>query len=264
MVRTSGRTVLLILLLLGLTGPGSSQQQDPPKQDPSEAYAQSLLDRAIQAVGGPGRLAKVSAVTAGVKGTFHFANDRTIPLTFRCSVEGMDRFRLELDMLQARPLAVTVVARGAKSWVNGDNKRFEVLKTRLFDYGLAHDIYAVQLAQLLTPLKDKAFRLSSVGEIKIGERPALGFRVSHDGRPDVNIYLDKETSVPVKCELRIQVAKAAQEFTHEIFLHDFKTVDGVKLFTRLTVNRDETKLFTAELSDLQVHEVLDAKTFAEP
>ncbi len=167
--------------------------------------------------------------------------------------------------------APVLVGNGDKTWIKGTdpaqanfNKKLTPLKELLFDAGLAHDLYAIQLTQFLPALKSKDFKLSATGEIKIAERAAVGFGVGHPGRPDVNIYLDKETALPIKCELRIRSDKTNQEFTHEIRLGDFKETDGVKHFTKLIVNRDGTKIFEAELNGFQFLAKADAKIFAEP
>jgi hypothetical protein len=260
---TGCRIAGVAVVMLALTGRATVQSMDPAQQDPSEAIAHGLLDQAIKAVGGSGPLAKISGMTANVKGIIHFQGDRNLPATMAVSVQSFDRFRLQVDTLQGRPFEVALIANGPNSWFKS-NKRLEASKETLFETGLAHDLYALQLTQLLLPLKDKGFRLASAGEIKIGQHLAPGFRVSHAGRPDVNIYLDKETGLPIRCELRFRAEKVNQEYVHEILLQDYKEVDGVKFCTKIIINRDEAKVFSADLTDLKLHEKLDARIFAEP
>ncbi len=254
------------LALVAVVGLVDRVAAGPADVKPDEAEARALLDKAIRAAGGAGPLAKVAGVSANVKGTLHVQGGRTVPFNFSVSAQGADRFRMETESVGGRAFAATLVVNGKKNWLKSDNnKRLAQVKDRfLFENGLAHDLYALQLAQLLTPLKDKAFRLSTTGEIQVGDRPALGFRVIRAGRPDVNLYFDKKSGLPVRCELRFRVDRLNQEYTHEILLHEPKDVGGIKAFTKLTVTRDDTKVFSATLEDLQFPEQLDEKTFAEP
>lgn len=260
---------VLGLLVVALAD-GNAQQTAAPKRDEGEVAAHALLDRAIQAAGGAAALSKVNAVTAKVKGAFAYTGNKSLAVSFSGSYQGSDRFRLDLETLQTTPLEVTLVANGSKSWTrtSSANSRFatksDLLKGILFEAGLKQDLYAVQLAQLLLPLKDKEFQLSHAGEIKIKDRPALGLRVVHEGNSDVIIYLDKESALPLQCELRLRADKTNEEFTHHILFGDFMEVDGIKHFTKIAVNRDDTKIFEAELTAVQFHEKLDAKVFAEP
>jgi hypothetical protein len=261
------KAIAMALLTAGVLGRGLAHQQAPPRQDETETTALALLDRAIQAMGGADALGKAQIATAKVKAAFNFPNDRTIPVVFTGSIQGFDRFRLDLEILQNNPFPATLIVNGSDDWIKagtGNPKRLEALKGILFDAGLKHDLYSLQLAQLLLPMRDKTFKLSATGEIKVGDRPALGFNVVHAGRPDVNIYLDKQTVLPVKCESRVRVDKTNEEFAHNIFLADYKIVDGVKCYTRFTIHRDDRKIFDGELTEIEHMEKLDAKTFTEP
>ena len=236
-------------------------------QDDGQKAAKALVDNAVKAVGGADRLGKVQAVSAKGKATLE--GGRKLVIDFNGTYQSFDRFRLDMDTFQNNPLVVTMVFNGAKDWIKGAadqkfNVKLKPVQELLFDAGMKQDLYAIQLAQSLLPLTGKGFELSAAGEVKIGDRPAIGFRVVREGRPDVNIYLDKETSLPVKCEMRVRSDKANQEYTHEVLLRDYKEIDGVKHFTKIIINRDEQKIFEADLSEIQFLDKVGAKVFAEP
>ncbi len=229
-------------------------------QDEAERAALALVDRAIKATG----TGKVQAVAVQVEGGF-VRGDVKRGITFSVLTGGPERFRIDMDMLGDSPIGAVLIGNGDKSSIKGTdpeakfNTKLEPLREILFAAGLSHDLYAMQLTQFLPALKTKDFKLAIVGDDKVGERDAQVFRVSRTGRPDVNIALDKETALPIRCELRFRAGN--DEFVHTILLTDHKTTDGVKHFTKLRVIRDTTPLFEAELSDLRFLEKADDKKF---
>src|SRR5207248_11447730 len=96
--------------------------------------------------------------------------------------------------------------------------------------------YAGWVATLL-PLKDKAFTLTTIGEVEVEKRPALGVKVSSKGHRDVDLYFDKESGLLVKTETRLK-DEGGQEVMAETFLRDYKDVEGTKHAMKFAVHRD--------------------------
>jgi len=63
---------------------------------------------------------------------------------------------------------------------------------------------------MLAPLKDKAYTLAPIGEVKVEDRPALGLRVSRKGNRDINLYFDKKTYLRVKTNTASRTRTAAR------------------------------------------------------
>jgi hypothetical protein len=231
-------------------------------EEPADARA--LLDRAIKAAGGADRLARLRAVTWKVNGSLFF-NDQERPASFTGSVQAPDQLRIDLDAFAVKMLNGVLVINGDKEWVKAANKGLEnYLKMVTFDIGFRQDVYGIRSAQLLLPLRDKEVQLSLLGPTKINDRPALGITAKRQGRPDLNLYFDKETGLPIKIEMQVKGEKDAQERTHEYFLDDWKEFDGIKHPTKITYHRDGHKRFQGELSDIKPLEKLDDSTFAMP
>jgi hypothetical protein len=116
----------------------------------------------------------------------------------------------------------------------------------------------------LLPLRDRDYELAPVGELKIGERTAVGIRVSHKGRRDINLFLDKETGRLLKSETRAKDVQAGKEFTQETLYSEYKEVDGVPVAHKFIMNRDGKPFLELEMSDYKAHEKLDDSTFGKP
>jgi hypothetical protein len=130
----------------------------------------------------------------------------------------------------------------------------------LFKAGL----HAFRMAQMLTPLKHKDLTLSSLGEIKINDRAALGIKIAKKDHPDLDLYFDKESHLPVKCGLRIKEPETEKEATYEWLFSGFKEVAGVKHTMQVVLNRDGKKRLGMEISEVKPEENVEETVFAKP
>src|SRR5262249_45535206 len=100
-------------------------------------------------------------------------------------------------------------------------------------------VYANWVATLVPLLKHKAFQLAPLGESKVGDKTAVGVKVSHKDRRDVSLFFDKETGLLLKSECRRKdVMGGGNEFTEETLYRDYQESDGVKRARKRTINRD--------------------------
>src|SRR5439155_8591924 len=96
-------------------------------------------------------------------------------------------------------IRIVKVLDGDKGWI----KIADGEATAMNDDEVAEEkvMVYVQELTLLTPLKDKAYKLSSLGEVKVGDSAALGLRVTRDGQRDVSLFFDKKTQLLLKSEV---------------------------------------------------------------
>src|SRR5262249_50730396 len=109
----------------------------------------------------------------------------------------------------------------------------------------------------LVPLKDKAYTLSSLGEVKIENRPALGFRVSGKDHRDVNLYFDKDNFLLLKSEMRIKDEDSKMELNQETYFSDFKEVGGLKEPMKFVIKKDGKPFLEAEVEEVRRQEKVD-------
>src|SRR5207302_6498712 len=101
-------------------------------------------------------------------------------------------------------LTLTHVIHGAKGWVKFNDEVKAMPDEELGEE--KEEMYARWVASLV-PLKDKAFKLAALGEVKVGDSAAVGVRISHDGRRDVNLFFDKSSGLLVKQEHPVKDVK---------------------------------------------------------
>jgi hypothetical protein len=148
--------------------------------DPSRA----LLERAIEAAGGPGPLTRAAALVWDGEATIHLP-DGPLKIAGTWRLEPPDRDIVETYIAGDDPkTARTMIISGARGWMQKDGHT-----TPLPDAVVEHErgqFYVYSLLRLV-PLRDPAFALSPLPPDDEG---LAGFRVTHAGWPTVDVYLD--------------------------------------------------------------------------
>ena len=154
--------------------------------------------------------------------------------------------------------AVKVIA-GDKGWLRVNESVEEMDKDAL---AAAHDeIYAAWVTTLL-PLKEKEFTLAPLGESKVGDRAAVGVKVTHADRPEVALFFDKDKGWLLRAEYAVKVgpAKAKQE----VFYDDYQDRDGLKRPKKTTVKRGGKVLRRERGQEFKTLDKADPKAFEKP
>jgi hypothetical protein len=232
-----------------------------PSAQADEKGAGAILDKAIKALGGEEKLAKVKAATWKTKGTISFmGNDSDVTATW--TVQGLDHQRQEFegDFGGNKITGVTVVA-GDKGW-----RKFGENGMALDKEGLANQkrmLYLSVVPITILPLKTKAFKVETAGEEKVGGKAAVGIKATGPDGKDFTLYFDKETGLPAKLVAKVH-GFMGEEFTLETTYSDYKEMGGIKKATKAVSTRDGEKFQSHEVTEFKVLDKVDPKTFTEP
>lgn len=219
--------------------------------------ARAIVDKAIKAMGGEAKLAKLKAMTWKEKGTYYGMGDG-LPYMGEYAVQWPGQFRMDIQG------AFTIVLNNDKGWTDSMGTVKEMSKEELAVQ--MHNQRAGWISSLV-PLKDKAFILKSLGDAKIGKQAASVVAVTrpNSGYPDVKLYFSKDTGLLLKNEFRTKAPEQEmKEVTQSTYFSDFREVDGLKMPFKLEVKRDDKKFVEAEITDLKTPGKLDAKVFGKP
>jgi hypothetical protein len=227
-----------------------------------QADMKALVDKAIKAAGGEAKLKTFQAFTWKAKGTVHIG-DKKAEITIDASMQAADQCRLDMTAeIDGQTRNVSLVINKDKGWFKGPKQANAIPKEIL--PALLTDFRALRLAQMLLGLKHKDCKLSALGEVKVGDQDAVGIKASRKGFADVDIYFDKKTALPVKCQAQVIDNKENKELSHEFFFSDPKDTGGVKHFTKILFKRDGNKMIEVELSEIKSVDKLDGSIFAKP
>jgi hypothetical protein len=221
----------------------------------AQSDARAIIDKAIKAHGGEATLAKFKAQTWKEKGNY-YGQGNALPYTGNYAVQWPDQFRMEIEGI------FTVVLNGDKGWVKQQNETKEMTPDQLA--GQKGDMYGGWVSTLL-PLKDKAYGLTTLSDIKVNDRPAAGVKVTHKGRPDVELYFDKSTGLLSKAVFPVKSPEQqGKEVKQEVFHSNYKDFSGMQIPTKILIHREGKIFVEAENSDVKPAEKLDGKVFAKP
>jgi len=224
-----------------------------PAGDPADA--QAVIDKAIKATGGEANLGKFRGHTWNEKGTWYGMGEG-LPYTGKYAVQFPDQFRMEIENV------FTIVISKDKGWVVAGGETKELSKDQLAVQ--KEGLYFGHVTTLL-PLKDKAFTLASLPEIKVDGKVAVGVKVSHKEHKDVSLYFDKASGLLVKSDQRVKAEEqGGKEVMQEAWYTDHKAISGIQVPMKLVIKRDGKQYLEAEHSDLKFAEKLEDKVFAKP
>lgn len=244
--------VIGVVCLLAFVGPARAD----------DAKLHEVVARAIKAHGGADVLTKFKATTSKQKGKFHGLGE-ALDYTSEESIQLPDRFRVEVhSKVGDQAFTFIQIINGDKGWRKiGDNteeldkEMLEEAKEQMNSATISH----------LVCLNKKDYKLSSLGEVKVGDAPAIGIRVERKGFRDVSLFFDKDKSLLLKVEtLGKDLMQGGQEYTSTILYDDYKKVEGMMVAYKITVQRDGKPYVDGEMTEVKLSEKLDDSVFEKP
>lgn len=233
-----------------------------PVRADEDAKLREVVDRAIKAHGGIDNLTKFKASIAKQKGKFYGLGE-ALEYTSEESIQLPDRFRVEVhSKANGQEFTFIQVINGNKGWVKFGDQTNELDKDALAEG--KEQMNAATVSHLAC-LKNKEYKLSSLGEAKVGDRPAIGVRVESKGYRDVSLFFDKDKNLLLKTETRGKdVMQGGQEYTSTTLYDDYKMVEGIMVAHKVTVQRDGKPYVEGETTEEKVSEKLDDSVFEKP
>lgn len=249
--------VLAAMFVLGLGGRAKAA-------DDKDAHA--ILDKAIKALGGQEKLSKIKAATWKIKGTIT-SNGNDSEYTSTLTAQGLDRFRatFETEYNGSKLEAITVLAKN-KGWrkIGGRNivdRKEEIDGSELADQ--KRTVYLEVVPTILVPLKGKDFKVAAAGEKRVGDKLAIGLKVTGPEGKDFTLFFDKDSGLPLMLTAKY-VGSGGKAFTAETTFANYKEFAGIKKATKNVTKHNGEKFMEAQLTEFKVLDTVDPKTFEEP
>jgi hypothetical protein len=225
-----------------------------------EADLKALIAKAVKARGAEDE--KLTAVTMKGKGVFYGMGEG-IPYTGEWQIQQPDKIRVVISGGDGA-FTMTRVFNGDKGWTKlNDGEAEELDKDAVAEE--KHSLYLGRVTNLNVLLKDKGFKFAPAGEVKVGDRPAVGVRVSREGQRDITLFFDKQNHRLLKNETTVKDLMAGgQETTQATLYSGYKAIDGVQHAMKAEIQRDGKRYVDVQWDSFQPAERLDAAVFAKP
>jgi hypothetical protein len=223
--------------------------------------AQAILDKAVKAHLGKAKKEKFTAYQHKTKGTLELMG-KSLPFTQEVSIQFPDKFKEVMEIeIDGKNYTQITAYNGKEGWLtfNGENIKLD----DKVQAALKEAAFMLQFDKLLFA-KDKRFKLSLLGEVKVNDRDAVGVQVSCKGHKDVNLYFDKKTGMLAKSEYRTHDFMTNQDVTQEVIVKEYHDVEGRKMAKKSVIKRDGKKLMDVEVTEAKLVDKFDDSEFAKP
>lgn len=252
-MRSRGCVALISLILFAPICP--SRAEEP-------ADARAIIDRAIRAIGGEARLARIKAVTWKSKGLLQ-AGATTRQFTSEWAMRGTQHYRKTKHQEEdAQNFTTTLVLKGEVGWFQNRDGRVSMFGER--DLVAVREENYLHWLALRLDFTDPALTVSALGKSRADGPEELGIKVTHPALADreLEFLFHHESGLLAKVITRIKGRPP-----EERFFSDYKEVDGIVHATKVRwAGRNGTDWATQEEEryELQWHAQLDDAFFAAP
>jgi hypothetical protein len=241
---------LVVCLHLACVGTLRAEEKDEAK---------AVVDKALKAMGGEAKVAKLKAGTWKAKLTAS-EGGKDISVTTDGTWQGLNQYRINAEAtFDGRTESAKMVINGDKGWAK-HGERVDEAKEEL--PLIKSGLYAMRAPQLLADFKGKDFKLSHLGEVKVNDKAAVGVGVTHKDFKDISLFFDKESGLPVKCEIHLTDPQG-KEVTVEFYYSEFKEMEGIKHPTKMLIKFDG-KEANMEVSEIKTKDKVEESEFAKP
>jgi hypothetical protein len=233
-----------------------------PARADEQADIKAVLAKAIKAKGGEEKLKKGKAMTLKFKGKY-YREGNALPYTAEISFQLPNQSKTVINgEINGMAYTIVVVVNKDKGWRKINSDTVAVDKNEVTEE--KERMYARSL-QGLVMLKDKAFKLSPVGDVKVGKHDAVGIKVASKGHRDVNLFFDKKTGLLIKSETMVKKEGSDMEVSQEVVFQDYKETDGIMHAMKLRIKQDGKEYVDVdETTEVKVEEKLDDSVFDKP
>jgi hypothetical protein len=221
----------------------------------------AIIDKAIKAHFPKGVDTKNRGLRTKGKGMLHVMG---LDLEFvqEVSIQMPNKFKEAME-ITVKDMKINTIAvfDGKKGWIKAADKDVPVTKEILAEFKEA--VHGMSLALGMFE-KAKDIKYAALGEVQIKGKPALGVKVSKEGKKDIDFYFDKATGLIRKVELRKRDFMSGQEVTEERFITEYQDVEGRKVAKKVQILRDGKDFLELEVMDVQFLERIDDSEFGKP
>jgi len=248
-----GAASLLLFLVLGAWGGGAQENPPtaPPKIDPK---AQALLDRAIQALGGPAFLAFKTMTTRGR--VYSIAEGATAGMaTFESAVQYPDKRRYRLG--DKGP--VLLVNDGDRAWELDRMGRTFQLPRQIRRWKLTV-LYGLENLLRLR-IHEPGTLIQAGGTDFVDNVPAQVIDIFDPQGTQIRLLLHRQTYLPVRISYRVQDPKTREWEDYADVYGDYHSFQGIQTPMHVARYLDDERVSETFRTSAQYDEVYPADYF---
>lgn len=229
----------------------------------ADDMAQAIVEKAIQAQGGEAKVAKLRMMRIKAEGTAALVPGQPdLSFTLEDTWQMPGRYKTSFTFqIGGKKFTQIQVIDGDKGWMQMNGQAQDLPQEAVAE--MKEQKYAEDLDRFAF-LKERGVELSSLDEIRVEGKPAVGVLVKSKGHRNVKLYFDTASGLLVKREYPLLDAASGKEVLQEVVFRDYQETDGLKHYKKILAFRDGKKVFDAKVIEIEFFDKLDEKVFAKP
>jgi len=230
----------------------------------SDAEDRSVIQRAINALGGKKKLAMYNSIYFRAKGILYAPNKKELPTIIECWYKhpNMIRHVFEVEAGEMKTQQVIRVLNGTRAWEKSEGQTKELLGSRFDKF--RRNFFQQQVKQLYPILQSRAIKLRRLPDSRVGNTSAHAIKISKKGEDDTVVYFDKTSFLPIKMTITGTNPDDGHRETMEVFLSHYKSWRGLLYPSKTFIKVNRNTYMRFEVTDFRFIKKPDAALFAKP
>jgi hypothetical protein len=219
------------------------------------------IKKAREAVGGEKWTADGLGQTWKAKGKMQAAG-QSIEYTGQYTFAGAGRlwFRIEAKF-GGQEMIIAAGSDGKNCWETDNTTLRDMAPKKAEEF--LHTAYLMEVCHLVG-LTDKAYRLEPLKDMTVNQTTLQGIKVQREGKRPIELYFDSKTGLLDRAITQVHDEFTDKEVTQTNIFSDYKMIDGKKVMTKFTMQRDGKDFIVEEMSEWKPVPKLDHAIFQKP
>jgi hypothetical protein len=215
----------------------------------------AFLQKMVDARGGP-KLAKVEAYRLELRSTL-LAGDNKVRVSGFTAVRGFDCSRIEVKTDKSHDISVFNKDRG---WVREDGTTRDMTREEIAE---ARESAYMDWVVMTLPITEPGVTFKRLPAVKEATQTLLGVKISKKAMPDLELWVDAETYLPVRQRFHFQ-RPDGKLVTMESRMDEHKKHNGIVIATKSTTYRNGEKWLETEVVEAQFYTDGKKLDFSKP
>lgn len=223
----------------------------------------AVVEKAIEAHGGPSKIAKLRVMRIKAEGTITLAPGQAgVPFVIEDWWQMPDQYKTTFRYeLGGKRESQTQAVDGQAGWLQVNGQVQDLPKEAVAE--MREQKYAEDMDRLGF-LVDKEVEVTALDETKAGTQKVVGVVIKSKGHRDVKLYFDAVSSRLAKREHVVLDGATGRDIVQGVVFGDYRETDGAPHYHMLTAYRGGKKFVEAKVVEVEFFDKLDKKVFAKP
>jgi hypothetical protein len=227
----------------------------------AQTGAKTIIDRAIKAHGGAGKIARLKIARIKMQGVM-LEGGKEIPLNLEDAWQLPGHYRTQSQVeLNGSKMTRILTINGDRGWTSLNGNAQDMDAAAMAE--MKEQVYSESFDKLFPLLNLSAYNVSVLADSEVNGHKVKGVRISSTGHRAVRLYFDAVTGLLAKRAEKMQ-GDNGREVLREVVFSDYKELEGLKQAMKLTAFFDGKKVIEGKVIEIKFYDKQEPSVFAKP